>query len=121
MCSGGENQSRVVGVDRTKFGAHATEFGVRLRQNRRAALTAQEHRRTSFSIVTPLCTVAMSVKNIAAGRSLCLVGEKTYSARRKETKIYTDQPRPGPISHVNKRSLSSFSKSLDPSPRDLLP
>ena len=77
MCSGGESQSRVVGVDRTKFAAHATEFGVRLRQNRRAALTAQEHRRTPFSIVIPLCTIAMSVKNLAADRSLCPVGEKT--------------------------------------------
>ena len=48
--------------------------------------------RTPLSIVTPLCNIAESVKILAADHTLCLVGERTRSARRTKMKTYTDQP-----------------------------
>jgi len=40
--------------------------------------------------------------------SLCAVGERTRSVRRRQTKARTDQPLLGLISHVNKHSPSSL-------------
>ena len=67
--------------------------------------------RTPFSIVTSLCNIAESTPNLIAEGFLCSVGERIRSVRRRQTISRPDQPRLGPISHVNKHPPSSLHRN----------
>ena len=97
--SGGETVSRR-GRDQTKFSARDLL--------RRLTHAMWRKARTPLSIVTSSCNIAESTETFTADRFLCSVGERTCPVRRTQTKAHTDQPRLGPISHVNKQSPSSL-------------
>ena len=58
-----------------------------------------------------LHAISRSLQKISLRTGFFVPWERTRSVRRRQTKPHTDQPRLGPISHVNKHSPSSLHQS----------